>query len=1104
MRPAKRHQRFTLCQFFLTTVLQALLAITAYAAPPASGSFIENKGQWPAQVLFAADIPGGKLYVERSRLVYSFYLSQHQHDDGPVKHIDTNDSTPNAHAFELRFVNGNPWLQAEGYQPSETTFNYWIGDDPSKWVNNARTFEGVELREVYPGVNLKLYRNGTALKYDFVVTPGGRIGDILLEYNGLDDIQLADGNLNLKTALGELTEMKPYAFQVNGARRDEVKCSFTLHNNRVSFSTPDPWDKTSSLVIDPLIVFSAYSGSTADNWGNTATYDDEGNLYSAGIVSAAGYPVKTGAYQTSFGGVWDIGVMKFDSAGTRMIYATYLGGRASETPQSLVVNHAGELLIFGSTSSTNFPVTNGSHFNGGNNFTPMDGVPYTNGSDLFIAKLSADGRQLLGATYLGGSNNDGVNFVSGEFDTNDMVQSALCKNYGDQFRGDIITDQDDYIYIASNTTSSNFQGSVNTFAGGTHDAIIAKLQPDLSAVLWSRYLGGSSTDAAYSLKLDSHANIFVAGGTNSTDFYGINGYKKTKGTDIDGWIAQVSPDGQQVINATYLGTTSYDQVYFLELNADEDVYVFGQTQGSYPVTSGKFSQSGGGHFIHKLSYDLQSSVFSTIFGSGGNSPNISPTAFLVNDCNKIYIAGWGGSLNTTTVSYLGTRPGEIITIRRNFVGGDTRGLRVSSDAYQSSTTGNDFYLMVLDEDASAFLYGTFLGGSRSVTHVDGGTSRFDKRGIVYHAVCAGCGGYSDFPAVNSPAGHDKNGATRSGSGCNNAAFKFDLATLRAAIQSNSVSFSTPGLDTLCFPSPIVFQNLSSGAKYYVWDLGDGTVVTKNDTSYITHTYQHPGVYIVTLTAFNNETCEGQDVASLAVSVFDPQIEVADDGTICEGGDYQLYASGGKSYAWISDDGEFGSSLPNPVVTPKDTTSYFVTVADEVGCDVKDTVTVDVVPKPSYVLMINKNYDCWNRPEVRFAYTADDDYNYSWDLGDGNTSTSKDFVYHYEEDGTYIVVFHAANDYCTYQESSSIPVITVRIPNVITPDHDGLNDVLQVEASDAIKVQIYNRWGDLVFKEENYKNDWYAKGLGSGTYFYKIDVQNETTCKGWIQVIKGNN
>lgn len=1080
-------------------VLQAACTLQA-AAENNPATFIENKGQWPVQVLYATDIPGGRLYVERSRLVYSFHETIHQHNTKLKISPDDHNTAIKGHAIELKFINSSNSSGVRGHGASPTIFNYWIGDDRSKWVQNAKAFESLEIYDVYPGINLKLYKNGEALKYDFVVTPKGKIEDILLEYSGMDSIGLKDDNLTIRTSLGEFTEMKPYAYQYKDVNKKTVRCNFSLRGNQIRFKTSDTWENDATLVIDPLIVFSAYSGSTADNWGNTATYDSFGNLYSAGIVSSLGYPVKTGAYQTFFGGgSWDIGIMKFDSAGTRMIYATYLGGQSSETPQSLVVNNAGELLVLGSTSSKNFPVTNGSVFGGGHNFEPMDGVPYSNGSDLFVSMLSADGKKLLGSTYLGGSNNDGINFISGEFDTRNMVESPLCKNYGDQFRGDIITDKDDYVYIASNTTSSDIPSAINSFAGGSHDGIIAKLKPDLSGIVWSRYLGGSGTDAAYSLKLDSLSNVFVAGGTNSTDFKGINGYKNTKGSDIDGWVARISFDGQNILNATYIGTTSYDQVYFIDLNTQNEVYLYGQTQGSYPVTGSVFSQSRGGQFIHKLTYDLQSSIFSTVFGSGGNTPNISPTAFLVNDCNKIYIAGWGGVLNTTTISY--NAGPAVITITRNFVGGSTRGLKVSQDAYQTTTTGDDFYLMVLDADASAFLYGTFLGGSQSVTHVDGGTSRFDKRGIVYHAVCAGCGGLSDFPAINSPSGHSKNLA-RTGAECNNAAFKFDLATLRAALTTNSVDFSNPGIDTICYPSSIIFQNLSAGAKYYVWNLGDGTIITKNDTSNINHTYQQPGVYLVTLTAYNNETCEGQDIASAVIYVFDLQTEVVDDGRICEGNSYQLSASGGKLYSWISDDGEFSSSIPNPLVTPEDSTLYYITIESAEGCQVEDTVAVDVLAAPEYVLQTEKNYDCWNIPEVRFSYTTDDDsYAYSWTLGDGTTSTLNDFVHHYPEDGTYTVTFNAVNDYCSYSKEIIIPIITIRIPNVITPNEDGLNDALVVEASDQVNLKIYNRWGTLVFSDEDYQNNWTASTLHGGVYFYKIDVKNETACKGWVQILK---
>ncbi|HEY9049826.1 MAG TPA: gliding motility-associated C-terminal domain-containing protein [Ohtaekwangia sp.] len=1100
-----RGNRFTIYRGILQVVAFAAGVLMSVNASAVTG-FIENKGQWPSQVLFAADVPGGKLYIERTRLLYSFFEAPHESHNHPVQEGNGKDvsgyrsESLMAHAFEIKFLNANVIVHAEGTGALQTRYNYIYGSDPSQWKQSVKAYEVIVVSNLYDGIDLKLYANGSSIKYDLVVHPGGRIHDIQLHYNGLDSVQLKEKQLHLKTHLGEMIEMEPYVYQITDEGKKDIPCRYTLKNNIVRFDFPERPDPTATVVIDPLIIFSAYSGSTTDNWGNTATYDEAGNAYAGGIVYGAGYPTQVGSYQIFYaGGVWDIGIMKYDSAGTKLEYATYLGGNAAETPQSLYVNHAGELLILGTTSSRNFPVTNGSAFSGGTNFTPMDGVPYVNGSDLFVAKLSSDGSRLLGATYIGGSSNDGVNFISGSFDDPGMVQSPLCKNYGDQFRGDIITDANDNVYISSNTTSSNMPKALNGFSGGTHDAIVVKIASDLSAITWSRYLGGTGTDAAYSLKLDNNNTIFVAGGTTSSDFDGINGYKKTKGSDIDGWIAQLSNDGQQIINATYLGTSSYDQVYFVDINTNQEIYVLGQTQGSYPVSSGVFSQSRGGQFIHKLSHDLQSSIFSTVFGSGNNSPNISPTAFLVNDCNKIYVAGWGGALNTTVISY---RSGpRIVTITRNFVGGDTYGLRVSSDAYQSTTSGNDFYLMVLDTDASSFLYGTFLGGNQSVTHVDGGTSRFDKRGIVYHAVCAGCGGYSDFPAVNSPAGHAKN-AARTYAQCNNAIFKFDLATLRANIRTNSVALNDPGIDTVCYPNPIVFQNLSSGAKYYVWDMGDGTTYTKQDTSAITYTYQSQGIYHVTLTAYNAETCEGEDIASVVVSVFDVNIQVVDDGTICKGSQYQLSATGGVKYRWSDRKGNLISSVSSLQVSPEDTTTYHIVVESNVGCSIADSVTVNVIPASDYALSIDKHFDCWNRPTVRFNYTAKDSYTYTWNLGDGTSSAEQSFEHNYPADGIYTVDFHSANEYCSYDENIRLNIVTIKIPNVVTANNDERNDVLVVQAPDQVDIKIYNQWGRLVFQEENYQNDWAGAGLSEGVYYYRVTVPTEqTSCKGWVHLIK---
>jgi len=660
------------------------------------------------------------------------------------------------------------------------------------------------------------------------------------------------------------------------------------------------------------------------------------------------------------------------------------------------------------------------------------------------------------------------------------------------------------VYLASNTLSSDFP-VVNSdpaahFHGGSHDAVLVKLQPDLSAIVWSRLLGGSGTDAAYSLKLDSTNGVYVAGGTNSSDFYGMNGLNNSLLGNVDGWIAHVSADGSQVTAATYLGTSSYDQTYLIDLNSKDEVYAFGQTQGSYPVQGSVYSNPNSGQFLHKLSADLKTTVFSTVIGSGTRSPNISPTAFLVSECNTIYLSGWGGFINQRYENY------GYGTIDRNYVGGNTENLPMTADGYQKTTSGNDFYFMVLSNDAAQFLYATYLGGTISGTHVDGGTSRFDKKGVVYHAVCAGCGGNSDFPAVNVPPARQHNLSIN----CNNAGFKFDLSQLKARIQTNTVKLNMPGYDKICLPGKIVFQNLSTGGQSFQWNFGDGTSTVKVDTSSVTHQYTEPGTYTVELTAIDAETCIGKDSTSATIYVFKPQEEVGPNQRICSGQSATLSASGGVTYAWTSNSSGFSSQEAQPTVSPADTTLYFVTITDANGCVRQDTVKVSVVPGVNLQFKVSKIYDCLTSPSVQVQNLTNSNDSLYFDFGDGYTTNSKTAVHKYQKDSTYKVRLVAQVDLCSYDKEVDVPVYKLMAPNVITPGGSShLNDTFVIlygqnpifGSGINVALTVFNRWGQRVYQNNNYQGDWGGENVAPGVYYYEAVIEGETTCKSWLQIIK---
>ncbi|WP_445991692.1 DUF7948 domain-containing protein [Hymenobacter cellulosilyticus] len=742
----------------------------ARSEPPANASleFIENRGQWPAAVRYSADLDGGRLFLEPGGLTYSF-LASLPHGHGNTQQLAA-ETGLKAHALRVTFAGAAslPTVQAEN-QTTEVR-NYLRGNDPSRWAQNVPGFRALRYASIWPGVGAHFYENRQQqLEYDFELAAGANPDLIRLQYAGADALQLtADGALEVKTSVGVLRELPPQAWQTDATgHRVAVPCSYVLEGRTVHFKL-GRYNHKQPLTIDPTVVFSSYTGSTSNNWGFTATYDSQGNMYSGGIVFGPGYPTTSGAFKTTFGGVTDIGIIKYNTATSgpaARAWATYIGGSGSEFPHSLIVGSQGDLFLLGTTSSTDYPTSATAYdrsFNGGTYIDPYgqgSRAPYDvpDGSDLVISRLSPTGSTLVASTYLGGSGNDGLL---------DPSLSPLARNYGDAFRGDILLDANDNIYIASSTTSPNFpaaNGFSSAYRGGGSDAVVCKLDPVASRLLWSNFLGGSGHDAAYSLQFDATGNIYVGGGTTSPNFPTTAGsLHQTARGGADGFVARISNAGNQVQKATYLGTTSYDQAYFLQLDVSGSVLVLGQSLGSYPVTAGRYQNAGSRQFIHKLDQDLSTTDFSTVFGSGRSTLDISPTSFLVDQCNRIYVSGWGGGANQ----------------RFPYNNGNTYSLPVTANAVQRITDGADFYLMQLAPEAVRLDYATFFGQQGGEgDHVDGGTSRFDPRGMVYQAVCAcASSGGSSFPILPG-AGTFSSSSGVTGSACNNVAFKFNFETV---------------------------------------------------------------------------------------------------------------------------------------------------------------------------------------------------------------------------------------------------------------------------------------------------------------------------------------
>ncbi|WP_229321002.1 gliding motility-associated C-terminal domain-containing protein [Larkinella knui] len=1075
-------------------ILFGLLNVTWADSPTGAVRFVQNKGQWSSEVLFRAELPGGFLFLKKQSLHYVFYDTEaldRIHSGRPNQTASRTASPPEltepmvkAHGVEVQLQHSLATAQIESKNLVSEDLNYFLGNDSKRWASAVPAFGEVIYHEIYPGIDLRLFAYYQTLKYEFIVKPGADPSVIRLRYAGASAVRLEKGQLLVETSLLPFREEKPYSFTEKNSKTTEVPAEWTLDGLTASFRFPHPYDSQQPLTIDPTLIFSTYSGSVSDNWGHTATYDNDGNLYTAGTVFGTSFVPTTGAFQTRYGAEMDVAVMKFSPDGKQLLYAAYLGGSTGETPHSLIVNSKNELLIYGVTSSANFPTTSAAYnrkFAGGTAYVPLgNGLPepgsiygtiyFRNGTDLFVANISADGKVLKNSTYVGGSSNDGLNYVD---------QYLGIYNYGDDLRGEIIVDKNDNVYVATVSFSADFPVTANAPQSklqGPADAVFLQLNPDLSQLLWSTYYGGSGYDVAYALRTGASGAVYGVGTTRSADLPATAGaFKPQIGGQEDGFLVKFR--NNQLERTTYLGTTADDAAYLIDLDPQENPHVFGLTRGQYAVSDSVYRNARSGQFIHALDPGLSKTLFSTVIGSGRIGPDVSPTAFLVNECGNMYLSGWGGAVN----------------VRSGNVNSSTQGLPVTTDAYRKTTDGSNFWLALLEQGGKSLLYATFFGSDNVAgrgDHVDGGTSRFDKSGVIYHAACA-CGG-TRFPAT-AQAWSQNNKSPN----CNNAAFKFDIDRLKAAFDAYQGTLK----DVIqgCAPLTLNFVNTSEGGITYAWDFG-GTGASSNPAQ-VSHTFDKPGEYTVTLTAYNKLTCKRVDVAQKVIKVFPANFKVSKDTTVCAGQPVQLLAEGGQTYAWSPTQGLTSATVGNPVVNPTKTTTYSVKITNENGCSATKNVTITTDDSFRPVAEVRLSSECGQPMKVELINKTAGAQGFKWSMGNGDTlRTNAPGTYQYAQSGQYEITVTSSKNGCSLALNLPVTIENMsEIPNVVTANNDGKNDVFNVGFTGAA-LEIFNRWGKSVYRSENYSNTW-GRDIPGGLYYYLLTTQRGTKCKGWVEVLE---
>jgi hypothetical protein len=626
----------------------------SYARLPLS--FIRNAGQIDRRVGFYAQGPGYRFAFMRQGVLLSFARNTKQLSLG------------------LRFLGANAKADPHGEAQLAGKVSYFVGSDPAKWRSGLPTFGRVGYRNLWPGVDMAFKGTNDRLDYEFFLRPGAKVSNIRLAYRGQRGLSLDEhGNLAIRTRFGLLTDARPRSYQVLGGERVAVASRFVLGaGGRLGFDV-GRYDTRRPLVIDPGLVYSTYLGGSADDNGFGIATDAAGNAYVTGFTASSNFPTASAFDTTYNGGASDVFVTKLNAAGSGLLYSTYLGGSSVEQGLAIAVDGNGNAYVTGFTGSTNFPIRADTSQIPPGSFVYRSS--YQGGStDAFVTKLNATGTSLVFSTYAGGSGAD-------------QGWGIAVHSSGD-------------VYVTGDTTSTNWAATTNGLqksnAGGM-DAFFLRLDRFAAAAGYMTYLGSSGSDSARAIAIDPSRNVYLTGGTTSSNFptapgsfdTTLNGGEDAFATKLN-YLGSTMPAGDTyaIGYSTYLGGSTTDRGLGITIDGTRNAYVTGITGSTnFPTTAGAFAATYGGGafdaFVTKLNpLGTAPLLYSTYLGGSGDDRG---QGIALDSANDAHVVGRTSSANFPTT------PGAFDT---------------------SYNGGDDAFVTKFNPAGSApLLYSTFLGGS---------------------------------------------------------------------------------------------------------------------------------------------------------------------------------------------------------------------------------------------------------------------------------------------------------------------------------------------------------------------------------------------------------
>ena len=608
------------------------------------GQIADAKGNLRPDILFSAKSGGTQLWLAKNAIHYQFSHAEKSTDGKPKMPgkdftIAKTETKFETHHFAVQLEGANENAVIIKEKPTEYVENYYLAHCPNG-VLDVKSYEKITYKNIYPNIDWVIYTKGGFMEYDFIIHPGGKPSDIKIKVKDADSVNIENGELVVKTRLGEVHEKKPVSYDENGTK---IATRFVKGaDGSLSFEANFP--KYKSYTIDPEVVWATYYGGSSGAYGTSSTIDVDNNVYLLGDTSSTS-GIASGGFSSTFSGVSDFYLVKFSSTGARL-WATYYGGDGDEYPGQCKTDSFGNVYLAGGTASTSGMASGG--------------FQNTYGGDMFdalLVKFDSSGARIW-ATYYGG----------------EFIDIGLA----------CVIDSSDNVFVAGQTLSpSNIaSGGYQNTKNGEIDAFLVKFNSSGSR-LWGTYYGGSLNDWITDLALDTAGNIFTAGGTTSNDdiaspgSYLVDAPGTSETNNV--FITKFDTSGTRIW-ATYYGGMNNDSTAGCATDNDGNLYVGGLTESTSGIASGGFQNTYGGGY-----YDAYLAKFTAegqlAWGTYYGGPEIDDAwDTKVDNSGNIYLCGTTRS--TTDIASGG--------FQNTYGGGDTDGYVVKFNSSGSRLWGSYF------------------------------------------------------------------------------------------------------------------------------------------------------------------------------------------------------------------------------------------------------------------------------------------------------------------------------------------------------------------------------------------------------------------------------